>query len=117
MVNPCDATSTLLPCRPPRGGPRDGFDGTLGIHFMPASALDPPTYAGIAMIRPRGLLVAGIVRPQQGRLLRQARVALGVQPKRLLYQVDRGLDVEPAGRDDVLLRQEQERRPGHGCER
>ncbi len=36
----------------PRGRPRDGFCGTLGIHFIPAIAIEPPTYAGMAMIRP-----------------------------------------------------------------
>ena len=36
----------------PRGNPRDGFEGTLGIHLRPASAIEPPTYAGIAMMRP-----------------------------------------------------------------
>ena len=36
----------------PRGSPRSGFRGTLGIHLRPAMRVLPPTYAGIAMIRP-----------------------------------------------------------------
>ena len=47
----------------------------------------------------------------------QPRVALGVQAERLLDDVDRGRDVEPSRRDDVLLRQEPEPSLAHGRER
>ena len=43
-----------------RGRPcRSGFPGTLGIHFSPATSNSPPTYAGIAMIRPSRSSVPG----------------------------------------------------------
>ena len=38
-------------CRSARQ-PRDGLSGTDGIHFTPVTSRSPPTYAGIAMIRP-----------------------------------------------------------------
>ena len=43
-----------------RGRPfRSGLSGTLGIHFRPATSNSPPTYAGMAMMRPSRSSVPG----------------------------------------------------------
>ena len=43
-----------------RGRPfRLGLSGTLGIHLSPATSNSPPTYAGIAMMRPSRSSVPG----------------------------------------------------------
>ena len=92
-----------------RGRPfRSGLSGTLGIHFRPATSNSPPTYAGMAMIRPSRSSVPG---PSDHVIMTFGGMNTsprGLHGEGARHHVDHRRHVGAARSHDVLLAQIQE---------